>query len=244
MTDEHFKTRSKRYATVVIRWVLVSAMVFVATMASGIYVTNHLLVKVYSATASMQIPTQVVNSEAYGGWAFSSPQSRALEAELENVESPEILESVVNDLGLDKAWAERVFNRSDPLTQDEAVHYLKSHLRPKFKHDSNVVEVTALSDDPKEAAQIANEVVMLYKETHNAKGTVVADAPGKGKPGAVQITAQAEVPFEPTIPNKHFCFGVAAALGGMLSVMIASAIEVCLLIARAEEASREMTPNR
>jgi hypothetical protein len=30
----------------------------------------------------------------------------------------------------------------------------------------------------------------------------------------------------------------------MLSVMIASAVEVCLLIARAEEATRELMPGR
>jgi capsular polysaccharide biosynthesis protein len=186
-----------------------------------------------------------VTAETYSGWAFSSPQSRAVEAELESIESPEILRGVISDLSLDKTWAERIFHQSDPLTTEEAQHYLESHLRPNFKHDSNIVEITALSDDPKEAAQIANEVVELYKVAHDPRAAAAAapfvqDSTRATQSSAIKVTAPAEVPFEPTLPNKRLCYGLAAALGGMLSVMIASSIEICLLIARAEAAAVEL----
>ena len=78
MTD-HFKIRSKRYATVVIRWGVVFALIFTTVFSGGVYVTNHLLAKIYSATAAVQIQTPAGSTEAYSGWAFSSPQSRAIE---------------------------------------------------------------------------------------------------------------------------------------------------------------------
>ncbi len=235
---EHFKIRSKRYATVVSRWLLIAALVFAAIMTSGVYITDHVLTRVYSATAALQVQTPAENAVAYSGWAFPTPQSRTVQAELESVESPEILQAAVSGLSLDKAWATRVFDRSDPLTSDEALHYLKSHLRPKFKHNTNVIEVTALSDDPKEASEIANEIAALYQAAHAGPVGKAAAA----SPNTVKILSQATIPLEPTAPNKRFCYAITAAIAGMLGVMIASSVEICLLIARAEEASRELTP--
>jgi len=247
--SDHTKLRALRYATVLARWSFVAATIFMATMSAGVYATNHLLAKVYSATASVQVETPGATAETYSGWAFSSPQSRALEAELVSIESPEILRGVINGLGLDRTWAGRIFNRNDPLPVEEALHYLGSHLRLNFKHNSNVVEVTALSDDPKEAAEIANEVVELYKVAHETRASAAAApfAPGTARESpsvGVRITSEAEVPFEPTRPNKHICYGVTAGLGGLLSVMVASTIEVCLLIARAEAAAAEQQKAR
>ena len=243
---EHFKVRSKVYATVVIRWALIVALVFCAVMASGVYVTNHLLARVYSATAVMQVSGQPVSAEAYGGWAFSSPRSRAIQVELKSIESPEIMQAVVTSLALDKAWANGNFDRSDPLTLTEAVHYLESHLRLNFKHDSTVVEVTASSDDPKEAANIANQVVELYRVSHarTTDDTDHASSDASATPGTVRITSLAEVPTEPSAPNKRLCYAIAAGIAGMLAVMVASSVEICLLIARAEAASGELQPPR
>jgi len=247
ITDD-FRERRSRYVTVAVRWLLVSSAIFMGVMSAGVYVTNHMLAKVYSATASLQVETKTGGKEAaYSGWAFTSPQSRAIQAELTSIESPEILRGVIDELDLEKVWAERVFHRSDPLTADEAVHYLTSHLRPKFKHDSHAVEVTALSDDPKEAAQIANEVVELYKVSRAELAREEALAPGDTPtlpPGTVKITGHANVPSEPTSPNKRFCYAIAAGFAAMLGVMIASSIEVCLLIARAEAAHGELQPPR
>jgi capsular polysaccharide biosynthesis protein len=238
MTEEHFRVRTKRYASVVLRWIAVLALTFVATLAGGIYVTNHILSKVYSATASMQLQAPLPGQQTYGGWAISSPQSRAVEAEFESIESPEILRGVISSLDLDQVWAERIFKQTEPLTTDEALHYLESHVQPTFKHESNVVEVTVLSDDPREAARIANSIVELYKQTREGRpGGDIGTAPSGG---SVAIVSRATTPTEPTSPNKHFCYALSAGLAGLLSVMIASSIEIGLLITRAEAASQEM----
>jgi capsular polysaccharide biosynthesis protein len=186
----------------------------------------------------MQLQAQIPPQQTYSGWAFSSPQGRAVEAEFESIESPEILRGVIGTLHLDQVWAERIFKQTDPLTSDAALHYLEGHLKLTFKHESNVVEVTALSDDPKEAARIADDIVELYKETRDGRpGEATGALPGAG---VVAIIARAAIPAEPDSPNKRFCYAVSAGLAGLLSVMIASAIEIGLLITRAEAASQEM----
>jgi capsular polysaccharide biosynthesis protein len=238
MTDDHFRTRTKRYASVVMRWLAVVALVFVATMAGGIYMTNHVLAKIYSATASMQLQVPIPGAQTYSGWAFSSPQSRAVKAEFESIESPDILRGVISTQNLDQTWADRIFKQADPLTTEEALHYLASHLKLTFKHESNIVEVTVLSDEPREAARIANGIVELYKQTRDGQpGEVTGAAPNAGM---VAIIGRAVIPEEPTYPNKRFCYALSAGLAGLLSVMVASLIEVGLLITRAEAASQEM----
>lgn len=241
MTLDHFKIRSKVYAKVLSRWVLIAALVFSATMSGGVYITNHLLTKIYSATASFRVRPLTVHPEAYSGWSLSTPQSRAIEADLVSVESPEVLKTVVSNLDLDQVWAERVYKRSEPLSTDEAVHYLASNLKPNFKHDSNVVAVTALSDDPKEAAAIANEVARVNVSLANADSST-SSRPREGS--VVQITEMASIPKEASHPNRRFCFALTAAIAGMLSVMVASCVEVCMLIARAEANSGDVLPPR
>jgi uncharacterized protein involved in exopolysaccharide biosynthesis len=235
---DSFDSRTKRYVVVTCRALTTGALVFVATLAAGLYFTENVLTKTYSATAVMEIqPKGSVPAEGTE-WAFASPGSKVMEAELESIESPEVLRAVITNLGLERTWAERLFKRSDPLDAVEAMHHLESSLRLNFKHGTNVVEVRATSDDPKEASEIANAVVNAYKIAHEPQGES-AD----GKPSLpVQILAQATIPEEPSRPNKRLCDGIAFAVAAMLSVMIASALEVCMLIARAEETARELEP--
>jgi len=223
MTD-HLKSRARRYAVVIVRSLITAAFVFVLATSAGIYVTNHVLTKVYSATAVMEVQPQSANANEETGWAYAS----------ESIESPEVLQAVVTDLGLDRVWAERLSNKSDALSSEEAVRQLKSCLRIDFKHGTNMVEVRASSDDAGEAANMANAVVRSYANVRDRQ----ADASTR----AVQILALATVPEEPSRPNKRLCYAITAGAAGLLSVLVVSVVEVCLLIARAEEAASELQP--
>jgi uncharacterized protein involved in exopolysaccharide biosynthesis len=240
MIDHLNVSRAKRYAVVFFRWLSVAALVFVATGAGGIYISDHLLTKIYSATAVLSVQPQPPDSESYAGWAFSTPQSEAVEAELESIESPEVLQSVVANLGLDRAGSDQPASKSDPLTQQEAVRRLKGELQLKYKHGTDIVEVCATSEDPKEAADIANAIASGYKTMRDAKAHVSAEGAGAASP--VRVVERASVPETPSWPKPRFCYAVTAGAAGLLSVMIASAMEVCLLIARAEESAKKLEP--
>jgi uncharacterized protein involved in exopolysaccharide biosynthesis len=147
--------RFKRYLTVILRWLLIILVVFALTLLSGAYITNHVLPKVYTATAQMQ-----VHGQPHAG----SFDETSLQAKIETMESPEILLPVINDLGLDQAWARRVFkSKEDQLAPTEALEYMHHVLRIDVIRGTDIVAITASSDVPKEAADIANAIADRYK---------------------------------------------------------------------------------
>ena len=150
--------RFKRYLTVTLRWLLIILVVFVLTFLSGVYITNHLLPKVYTATAQIEIrPNGVV-------WPIHLLDQRDFQAEFEIMQSPDVLLPVINDLGLDKAWAQRADKSdSDALPPQDALAHMNKLLKLDSIRGTNIVWITASSDVPKEAADIANAIADRYK---------------------------------------------------------------------------------
>jgi len=237
MPDLHPR-RTQRYVAIVLRSVITAAVVFVGAMAAGVYVTNNVLTKVYFAKATMEVQPEAVHPEAASDRPMASLRSPSTEVELESIESPEVMRKVVSTLGLDKAWGERLDSSSEPLAEEDAVRLLRDHLKPNFKHGTNVIEVRASSDDPEEAAAIANAVVDAYQATRNAHAPPGAEAAAS----PVKILARADVPTEPSRPIKRICYATSAAVAALLSVLITCSLEGCMLIARAGETARELAP--
>jgi uncharacterized protein involved in exopolysaccharide biosynthesis len=163
MTD-HFKIRAQRYVSVIARWVIVAAFVFSLTMYIGVYITDNVLAKTYSAKASITVkPTGTLDSTTSG------PVATDFQAEFDVLESPDVLQPIITDLGLDKVWAERVLKTSEPLSMEESLHYLEKNLHLNYKRGTNSTEIIVTSDDPKEAAQIANAIAEKYKTLRDAE---------------------------------------------------------------------------
>ncbi|MEJ0000898.1 MAG: hypothetical protein WDO13_18065 [Verrucomicrobiota bacterium] len=227
----HNQHRARRYLTIVVRWLALAAGVFAATLASGIFITDHLLQKGYTATAVLEVSPR---SPAHGAAQATGAPATEFHAEFQIIESPEILKAVIDDLDLRQAWAQRVFHgREAQLTSDEALAYLTRVLRVENKRGTNLVKVTAYSDDPHEAAAIANAIADRYKMVRDLDAARLTGPGGGQVQSPVCVVTRAEAPAEPTKPNKRFYYGVSAAVAGVLSVMVASSVEVILLIVRA-----------
>ena len=81
-----------------------------------------------------------------------------------------MLDPVINDLGLDKIWAKRVYkSTTDKLPLQDARSFLKSVLTVNFHHGTSIVEISARSEIPKEAKDIANGVVASYKRLRDSE---------------------------------------------------------------------------
>jgi uncharacterized protein involved in exopolysaccharide biosynthesis len=160
-------SRFNRYLTVILRWLLITFVVFVLTVLGGGYITNNWLQKVYTATARIQIrPMGVI------GLPRPDPNFHpaAFQAEFEFMQSPDFLLPVIYDLGLDKAWAKRVdqsgvdaLSSPDALLPQDALAYMHKILKLDFVRGTNIINITASSDVPKEAAAIANAIADRYK---------------------------------------------------------------------------------
>jgi succinoglycan biosynthesis transport protein ExoP len=163
-------------------WVIFT--IFALTLVSGIYVTEQVLPKAYTASAQIRIQS-AENQSAVGigsGEAFNRPiDPTEFQTEYERINSPAVLDPVITGLGLDKVWAKRVYKSSiDKLTLQDARKYLKENLTVNFHHGTDLVEIAARSEVPLEAQQIANAVVDSYKKLRDGEqagtNTTGADA--------------------------------------------------------------------
>jgi uncharacterized protein involved in exopolysaccharide biosynthesis len=173
-------SRFVRYLTVFLRWLLVGFGFFALTVLAGSFVINNVLAKVYTATAQIEL-----RQENYGPGGINGPYARpagldqqTFEAECSILESPDFLLPIISDLSLDKAWAKRIFKtEDDQLPASDALAHLQTLLKIDFVQGTNIINITASSDEPQEAADIANAIATQYKtlrdveeDQRNSKG--------------------------------------------------------------------------
>ena len=160
-------------------WVIFT--IFALTLVSGIYVTEQVLPKTYTSSAQIKIQSaEKLSAPSLGQSDTYSPplEGTEFQTEYERINSPAVLDPVVQTLGLDVQWAKRIYKNSlDKLPQQDARNYLKAQLGVSLHHGTSIVEISAHSDVPDEAAKIANAVAQSYKDlrdseqaTHNTNG--------------------------------------------------------------------------
>jgi uncharacterized protein involved in exopolysaccharide biosynthesis len=216
--------RVTRYLSVVLRWFLVLGGAFALTVLAGLSLID-VLPKVYKGTAMIQLPPgDLVTPTAPGSMLEPEP----FQPEFENtMMSPEFLLAVVKDLGLDKEWAKRLYKSDqDQLPDVDALTHMEKLLKIDVKRGTHVVQITAESDVPQEAADIANAVAQRYKVTRVDTGTGASP---------VRIIERAETPTEPARPNRSIDFIVTLVVAALVSVTAASFVEIVFLFMRAGE---------
>lgn len=180
--------RANRYWVPVLRWLLIAFSVFVLAVLCGWFITE-LLPKIYIATAQIQVlPRGSTNQPG----TTSSFDPTDFQAEFEIMQSPDVLSPMIKDLGLNKAWARRglIPKRDQPSDQD-ALIYMSRILNLDFVRGTNIINITASSEVPKEAADIANALADRYK----SRREILVDQRIKAEAGSLrnQIAEQQKV---------------------------------------------------
>lgn len=151
-------------------WVIFT--IFSLSVISGVYVTYEILPKSYSAVSQIQIHSRgelAINGVGPDGTTAPGFDPTSFQAEFEIMQSPDVLLPIINDLGLDKIWAQRLNAGVDKLPPQEALNYMSGVVKPDFKRGTDIIEITASSEVPKEAADIANAVADRYKAMRDAE---------------------------------------------------------------------------
>ncbi len=182
-------SRIKRYFTVILRWFVITFVVFVLTILSGLFIIESVLHKVYTATAQIQVSRRGVVDGTIETIRESQrgtlDPTAFFQAESEIMESPQVLLPIINELGLDKAWAKREYKPGldalpppDALLPQDALAYMHKILKIDLVRGTSIANITVSSDVPKEAADIANAIADRYKtvrdtveEQRNNRGT-------------------------------------------------------------------------
>ncbi len=142
-------------------WVIFT--IFILTVLSGTYVTEQVLPKVYTASSSIQLLSDRLSTVTGSDVHTQAPfDPTAFQSEFKIIQSPPMLIPIIQDLGLEKTWGQRLYKANVPLTDTQAYDYMTSILRLDPERGTNIIIITASSQDPKEAADIVNAVADHY----------------------------------------------------------------------------------
>jgi uncharacterized protein involved in exopolysaccharide biosynthesis len=85
-----------------------------------------------------------------------------IQTEFESIRSERVLGRVIKNLDLNVVWGKK-YNHNQPLKTPEIIGLLKSKIGLRPIPNTSYVEIQVSSEDPKEAAQLANEVASAYQ---------------------------------------------------------------------------------
>ena len=136
--------------------------VFLLVVITATLVT-FILPESYSSTARIKIQrdqpdiTGVSGSVAMGGY-----DPFFIQTEFEVIQSERILGAVITALDLNKVWGAKYAN-GDRLKKTESMGLLRSRMVLRAVRNTELIEITVLSEKPEEASQIAEQVATEYK---------------------------------------------------------------------------------
>ena len=176
------------------RPISVFVAVFLITVIFATVVT-FILPESYASTARVQVPGNI-------------------QAEFEILQSQLVLEPVIARLNLNVEWG-RKYSSGEALKTSEALKLLKSRLSLEDRRGTLQIAITVYSDNPQEAAQIANAIAEAYQQY-----SVEKNYPA----GTVQIVDQAKPGKFPVRPNKLLNIALGAIAGMVLGALAAALV--------------------
>ncbi|MFA5689483.1 MAG: polysaccharide biosynthesis tyrosine autokinase [Kiritimatiellales bacterium] len=118
--------------------------------------------KIYNAQARIAVNRDNVDLDPFNSFA-NMPQNYDpyfLRTQFEVIQSKPVLYEVMDRLNLQEIWAKK----DEPLTKEITYKMLRSSLSVSPYRDTTLISIIAESEDPLEAARIANEVAAVYRD--------------------------------------------------------------------------------
>ena len=89
-----------------------------------------------------------------------------IQTEFEKIKSTKVLHQVIQQLNLQNVWAKRW--GTETLKIDEAYKILVDHISLRQSRNTSLIEIRAYSESKQEAADIANKIAEVYRETRKS----------------------------------------------------------------------------
>jgi capsular polysaccharide biosynthesis protein len=86
-----------------------------------------------------------------------------IQTTFEIIQSQHVLSNVVANLNLNEIWGNKSF-RGKELLMSESMEIIKSHLVLGKIRNTKLITITFISEDPNEAAQVANAIAESYRD--------------------------------------------------------------------------------
>jgi len=142
-----------------------------------------------------------------------------LENQYEFIKSQMVLEKVITDLNLDQTFARRL--GAEKLTLDDTCILLQKRIKIHQVRGSSVIEIWVYDSDRMLAAQIANQIVNVYKSVAPEQSNAIDRS-------KVRVLDVAKPALHPSFPNRplNLIMGFCGSLGLALFAGAAAAFVV------------------
>ena len=143
-----------------VRWPIM-VVIFLLVMISTVAYT-FLVPKQYESKSILQVQEnadfEIFQGQGGGGRQYSDPRFASTQFEI--IQSRKVLDPVIEDLGLAQKWAERY----ELKTPERITTKLKRMMSLREERNTDLIAITVLSPDKKEAADIANGLAQSYQQ--------------------------------------------------------------------------------
>jgi uncharacterized protein involved in exopolysaccharide biosynthesis len=86
-----------------------------------------------------------------------------IQTEFEIIQSEIVLSNVISTLNLNEKWGEK-YNAGNPFKIHETIRFLKQRMGINLVRNTKLIEISFRSEDPNEAARIANAIAKAYRD--------------------------------------------------------------------------------
>jgi capsular polysaccharide biosynthesis protein len=198
-----------RYAPLFV-FLLVFVAVFFCVVITSTVIT-FLLPESYASTTRV-----VLRQEPSEGEAARKPEAPAsvlgsydpyfIQTQFEVLQSQAILGKVIEDLDLNRVWGKKYAGGAS-LKTSETLGLLKTRLELRPVRNTSLIEIRAFSDEPAEAAKLANAVAETYRDWSQSHKIMV------------EIVDRAYPGVRPVRPNKPLNIALGVIIGMFLAVV-------------------------
>ena len=119
----------------------------------------------YAATASIQVDQERpdINVNGVQGNIGSGYDAYFLLTEFQTIQSQPVLSRVSEKLDLKNVWGKK-YNNGQPMTESDVEQIIKNQLDLQNVRNTKFINIKAFSDNPEDAAKLANQVAESYRE--------------------------------------------------------------------------------
>lgn len=180
--------------------------VFLIILCTTVAVT-FLLPETYASVSRIKVESDNTSDDPY-----------FIQTTFEIIQSQPVLEPVIDKLHLNTVWGKE-YNGGEPLETASTLKLLKERISLTPERNTKLINITVISEDKNEAAQIANAIVKSYQDYRiEFQADKLAAQIPKFPP--VVIIDTAKPGHDPVRPNKPLNIVLGAGLGIFLALVV------------------------
>jgi succinoglycan biosynthesis transport protein ExoP len=143
--------------------VIISVFLLISLTAT---VVTFILPKYYSSTTRIEVNplSGVIPTSETPATALTTIDPTFLQTEFLKMKSGEVLGLVIKNLDLNDVLGKKMNPNGTPLRTEDTMQYLKDRMNLSVERNSKIIDISFASEDPEEAARIANGIATAYRD--------------------------------------------------------------------------------